>query len=235
MLYQMVTGRVPFSDYDEQAILSQHLEESVTPPSESRDGVPPALEAIILRLLAKNPGDRFASAREVGEALERIRKATERQTPVENLPAPPPALAATEDETMQVKQLLESSRLVTLLGEDSRKTSLALATGAKLMEEFSDGVWLIELAPIPDPAALPSRVASILGVPEAPDRTMVRSLMEYLAEKNTLFIFDQCDHLRGACAQLAETILQRCPEVRILATCREPLNLPEEACYRLPD
>ena len=142
--------------------------------------------------------------------------------------------AADEDETLHVKQLLESSRLVTLLAENDRKTSLALAAGAKLMEEFSDGVWFVELAPIKDPAAVPARVAFILGVPASPDRTLIRSLMEYLGEKNSLFILDQCDHLRGACAQLAETILGTCPEIRILTTGREPLNLLGETCYRVP-
>ena len=62
-LYEMVTGRVPFFDIDEPNIISQHLNEAVPPPSQSRGDVPPALEVIIMRLLEKNPKDRFASAR----------------------------------------------------------------------------------------------------------------------------------------------------------------------------
>jgi len=234
MLYQMVTGRVPFSDFDAQAILTQHAEESVVPPSESRAGVPPALEEIILRLLAKNPGDRFASAREVHEALDEIARASEHHKARQYLPAVPDRVAGDEDEVAQIRQLLESSRLVTLLGEGSGKTLLALATGAKLMEEFSDGIWLVELASVTDPALVPATIASLLQVEEKSDRTLIRSLIEYLSEKNLLFILDQCDHLLRACAQLAETILQTCPQVRILATSRKPLNISGEEGFRLP-
>lgn len=233
VLYQMVTGHVPFSDFDAQGILTQHLEESVKPPSESRSGIPPALEALILCLLAKNPNERCASAHGVGEALEQISKTLVHIAPAENFPVPSSTFAADEDETLHVKQLLESSRLVTLLGESSRKSSLALATGAKLMGEFSDGVWLIELGAITDPAALPSTAAAILGVQESPDRTLIRVLMEFLGEKNLLLIFDQCDRVRGACVQLAETILHTCPEICILATSQTPLGLGGEECYQV--
>jgi len=233
MLYQMVTGRVPFSDFDAQTILTQHSEERVIPPSESRDGVPPALEAIILRLLAKNPRDRFASAREVGEALDAIAGKAERNDASQQLPVNSIDVSD-QDQVAHVKQLLESNRLVTLLGEGSGKTLLALATGAKLIEEFSDGIWLIELGAVQDPAAVPMRVAAVLGVKESPDRTLIRSLMEYLGEKELLFILDRCDHLLGACAQFTETILQTCPQVRILATSRLPLNIATEECFQAP-
>jgi serine/threonine protein kinase len=234
VLYQMLTARVPFSDFDEQGIITQHLEEAVKPPSESRTGIPPALEALILKLLSKNPTERCSSARAVGEALAEISQTLERISPADNFPAPSPAFVADEDETLRIKELLESCRVVTLLGESNRKSSLALATGAKLMEEFSDGVWLIDLGNVQDPARVPYHVAAVLSVPESADRTLIRSLMEYLEEKNLLFILDQCDHVRGGCAQLAETILHTCPEVCILSTSREPLRLVGEECYSVP-
>ncbi len=78
MLYEMVTGRVPFSDFDTESIFTQHLEDTVIPPSHSRIDVPPALEAIILRLLAKDPHDRYASAKDVRAALAQIAVSPER-------------------------------------------------------------------------------------------------------------------------------------------------------------
>ncbi len=233
MLYEMVTGRVPFSDYDERAILSQHLDESVVPPSQSRPAVPPLLEAIILRLLAKNPQDRYASAREVREALIQVAAELE-HVGVRNNNLPPRSThrVGRDDEIAQVKRLLESSRLVTLLGTpDAGTTLLALAAGAQLTSEFADGVWLVELESCSDPASVPQAVASVLGAREEPTRSLVVSLTEALREKNLLILLDHCDTLVGACAQLAETILRVCPEVRILATSREPLKTSDEQVY----
>jgi len=233
MLYEMVTGHVPFSDYDEQSILSQHLNESVVPPSQSRRDVPPALESIILRLLAKDPQGRFASAREVCQALEQIAVTSEGKGAHTNLPAGLPDLVARADEIAQIERLLEASRLVILLGVPVvSRTLLALACGARLTDQFSDGVWLVELKGL-DAAAVPQTVAVVLSVPAEPSRALTVSLMEYLSEKNLLLILDHCDHLIGACAQLAETILQTCPEVRVLATSLAPLNISGETCYRV--
>jgi serine/threonine protein kinase len=146
MLYEMVTVRVPFSDYDEQSIISQHLSESVVPPSQSRRDMPPALESIILRLLAKNLQDRLASAQQVCQALEQIVVASERAAARNNLPLVSTSIGGRENEIAQAQQLVESSRLVTLLGgRGIGKTQLAVAIAARLTDEFSDGVWLVEL------------------------------------------------------------------------------------------
>ena len=224
-LYEMITGRVPFSDFDEQAILSQHLEASATPPSHSRADVPPALEAIVLRLLAKDPTDRFASAQQVRQALEEIHLTHESSRPRGNLPPLSKELTGHEDDIAQVKELLQSNRLVTLLGGSE---SLTLATGAQLMDQFSDGVWWVDLAPLDDPGRVLETVATVLGICRDPDRSLTVSLIEHLHEKNLLLIFTACDHLLGACAQLVETILRGCPDVYILAAGQQPLNVVGE-------
>jgi serine/threonine protein kinase len=126
-LYEMITGRVPFSDFDEQTVLSQHVDELVTPPSHSRGDVPPALEAIVLRLLAKDPQDRFASAQEVRDALEQVRVAQKNAMKRRNLPQPSTQSSGRENGIAQVIQLLESNPLVTILDDDE---TLALAVGA---------------------------------------------------------------------------------------------------------
>jgi non-specific serine/threonine protein kinase len=231
-LYEMITGRVPFSNFDEQTILSQHLQEPVIPPSHSRPDVPPVLEAIALRLLAKHPNDRFASAQEVCDALEQVRVtlAGRSDSPRGNLPQLSGEYSGQEDDITQVRRLLESNLLVTILDDDE---ALALAVATQLADQFRDGLWCVELKLTNDPSLVPEKLASILGVEAGQHRSLTVSLIEHLREKNLLLILNHCDHVLGACAQLAETILSTCPDLRILATSQQPLNLSREKCYRV--
>lgn len=227
-LYEMITGRVPFSDFDEQTILTQHLEEPVTPPSHSRPDVPPALDAIVLRLLAKNPKERFASAQEACGALEQIALNSQNGIARTNLPEVSSDFLEHEKDITQITALLESNPLVTLLGDDEE---LAHAVGRQLVPEFSDGVWLVDLGQLGDPALVAETVAESLGISKDPRRSLIVSLIEYLREKSVLLILNHCDHLLGACAQLVETILRVCPDVRILAVSHDPLDVVGESSY----
>jgi serine/threonine protein kinase len=229
-LYEMITGRVPFSDFDERTILSQHLGSPVAPPSQARDDVPPALEAIVLRLLAKQPADRFASARAVREALEQIPPGQGSTAARGNLPPLSTELAGGENEIAQASQLLEENPLVTLAGENK---TLVLAVGARLADQFTDGAWWINVEAVIQPAQVLETVASVLGVCQDPGRPLSVCLVQHLREKNLLLLFTGCDRFPGACAQLAETILGTCPDVRILATSEQPLNIPAEKFQRL--
>jgi serine/threonine protein kinase len=228
-MYEMITGRVPFSNFDEQNVLNQHLEEEVAPPSRSRGDVPPALEEIVLRLLEKNPRDRFASALEVRRALKQINLAGA-SAARGNLP--PANITGCDNKAEQVKHLFESSQLITLLDDDG---TLTLALGTHLKDQFTDGVWLIEVEPIDEPLMVLPTVASILGVRGDANRSQTVSLLEHLREKNQLLIFKRCDHLLFACAQLIETILRVCPEVYVLASCSQRLHVPGEKCYQTGD
>jgi hypothetical protein len=231
MLYLMITGRVPFSAFDEKSILAQHLEEAVAPPSQSRPDVPPALEAIVLRLLAKNPADRFASAQEVCEALGQVQLTQGTAAAHGNLPPLATDLSGCETEIARGIELLTQSQLVTVLDFDA---GFAPAIGAQLTGQFADGVWLVELEMLHDPALVLPTVAAILGVRENPQRALTVLLIESLREKNLLLILNHCDHLRGACAQLIQTVIGACPDARILASSRQPFNLPEEKHFRAP-
>ena len=226
-LYEMITGHVPFSDFDEQTVLSQHREESVIPPSHSREDVPPALEAIVLRLLAKNPQDRFATAQEVREALDQVVVRDERHG---NLPSVSTDAAGRAQDISRVRQLLESAPLVTILGEGE---TLALTVAAQVADQFRDGAWRADLELIVEPSLVLKHVASSLGVDPGQERPLTVLLIEHLHEKNLLLILDHCDHVRGACAQLVETILSTCSDVRILVTSHQPLNVSNEQCYRV--
>jgi non-specific serine/threonine protein kinase len=140
-----------------------------------------------------------------------------------------------EDQISEVTQLLASYRLVTLTGAGGcGKTRLALQVAAELLESCRDGVWLAELAPLADPGLVPQAVATVLGVQEAPGRSLTQTLIDSLKARQVLLLLDNCEHLVGACAQLAETLLRSCPKLRILATSREPLGIGGETTYRVP-
>lgn len=224
-LYEMLTGRVPFSNIDEQNILSQHLQEKVAPPSDSRSDVPPALEAIVLRLLEKDPKDRFASARDVFDALNEVRLT---DTSVTRTNLHPIAEIGRKREIEQVVRLLEASRMVTVLGDNG---NLVQAVGAQVLSEFMDGACSVQLANVDNPTLVLPTVASLLGVKENPNRPLALPLIEFLREKNLLLVLISCGYLAAACSQLCETILHTCSEVYILADSDHPLYIPGEVCF----
>src|SRR5713226_5481995 len=134
-----------------------------------------------------------------------------------------------------VKQLLSSTALLTLTGSGGcGKTRLALQVAADLLEEYADGVWLVELAPLADPALVPQTVASALGVRDAPGRPLTATLTDYLRSKSLLLVLDNCEHLLEAGAQLADALLRSCPRLRLLASSREGLGIGGEQTYRVP-
>jgi predicted ATPase/class 3 adenylate cyclase len=99
---------------------------------------------------------------------------------------------------------------------------------------FPDGAWLVELAPLADPALVPQAVASALDLREDAGRPLLNTLTDFLRGKDLLLIIDNCEHVVDACAQLAETVLRACPRVRILASSREALGIAGEVAWRVP-
>lgn len=152
-----------------------------------------------------------------------------------NLPEQLTSFVGRESQLARVKKRLEGTRLLTLTGSGGGgKTRLALQTAADLLEKFCDGVWLIELAALTDLEFVPQTVATVLGVREQPGRTVTESLVDYLKPRTILLILDNCEHLRGACAHLADTLLRTCPSLRILATSRAPLGVAGENIETVP-
>ena len=157
--------------------------------------------------------------------------------PVDNLPLELSSFVGRERELAEVERLLGGTRLVTLSGPGGAgKTRLAQAVAQDLVEEFRDGVWLVELAPISDPELVVSAVAQALGVPEASasDRSPTEALVGHLRARRTLLVLDNCEHLVEGCADLADTLLRNCPDLRILATSREPLRVAGETNFMVP-
>ena len=152
-----------------------------------------------------------------------------------NLPAQLTSFIGRKKEIAAVKQLIANNRLTTLIGPGGTgKTRLSLEVGADLLNTFPDGVWFVELAPITDPALVPQATATALGLREEPGRPLIETLGSYLRPKTALLILDNCEHLIDASARIAETLLQTCPQLRILTSSREGLSIPGEALYRVP-
>ena len=138
-------------------------------------------------------------------------------------------------ETAEVKRLLALGRLLTLTGSGGvGKSRLAFQVAADLLAEYPDDAFIIDLAPLSNPALVPQHVLSALGVPEEPGRNQIETLVSHLTGRRLLLLLDGCEHLLSACAAIAETILLSCPHVRILATSREPLGIGGEMTWRVP-
>jgi len=151
-----------------------------------------------------------------------------------NLPVQLTSFIGREQEMTEVKHLLATASVVTLLGSGGAgKTRLALQVAADVLEAYAEGVWLVELAPIADPALVPQTVASALGLRE-PARHATEALVDFLRPKSLLLVVDNCEHLLAASADLCAALLRRCPKLRVLATSREPLGIAGEASYRVP-
>jgi predicted ATPase/class 3 adenylate cyclase len=152
-----------------------------------------------------------------------------------NLPLQVTSFVGRERELEDVKQWLRKTRLLTLTGAGGTgKTRLSLQVAAELLERYEEGVWLVELAALADPVLVPQAVATALGVREETGKPLIGTVVEHLQPKQLLLILDNCEHLLAACAGLAEALLRSCPEVQVLATSREGLNIPGETTYRLP-
>jgi predicted ATPase len=136
-----------------------------------------------------------------------------------NLPAQLTTFIGRGEEIAEIKRALASHRLVTLTGPGGiGKTRLSVQVAAQLLETFPDGVWFIELAPLSDPDLIPQTIHSTLGLVEQPGRNIQQILIDYLRQKKTLLILDNCEHLVEACAQLTHTLLGHSPSLKILAS-----------------
>jgi predicted ATPase/class 3 adenylate cyclase len=149
-----------------------------------------------------------------------------------NLPQQMTSFVGRESELAEVTALLAGSRLVTLVGPGGiGKTRLSLQVAADAMDDFPDGVWLIELAPLTDPARVPQAVASVLGVKEEAGRPVLEAVLKHVAQSQLLLVLDNCEHLPNACAELASALLQASPRLKIIASSREHLHTAGERVH----
>jgi predicted ATPase len=136
------------------------------------------------------------------------------------------------DELTGIAALLAESRLVTIVGPGGvGKTRVARVAAAQAAASYPDGPWIVELSNLRDPALLPNTVASVLGLPEQDARSALDALLEYLRDRRLLLILDTCEHLLDACAALTQAVMRDAPDVTVLATSRQPLDMPGEHTF----
>lgn len=152
-----------------------------------------------------------------------------------NLPASLSRFIGRKQELPQLRGLFEGVRLLTLVGAGgSGKTRLALELARQLENRFPDGVCFVDFSALAEPALVSIAVARPLGIVEAPHKSVTDTLVGSLKAKRMLLLLDNCERLVHACASLVSSILQRCPDLKVVATSREALRLPGELVWTVP-
>jgi predicted ATPase len=142
------------------------------------------------------------------------------------------SLIGRESVVTEIEAAVKSHRLVTLTGVGGvGKTRLAVEVAGRLADEFPDGAWFFELAAVTDPAAIPDAIAAVLGITQQPGKTVTESVAAALEGRVRLLVIDNCEHVLAAAADLIEAILGHASTVRILATSREGLGVPDEQVW----
>ena len=166
---------------------------------------------------------------------EQAEGVTAQSAPRNNLPNQLTSFIGREREIRQLKDLLASTRLLTLTGIGGcGKTRLALQVAAEVLDGFPDGCWLVELASIGDSSLVAQAVANVVAAEEQGNRSRVEAVVERLATQCVLLVLDNAEHLVQPCAELADLLLRRCSRLQIFVTSREPLGVSGELTYRVP-
>jgi len=198
----------------------------------------------IRRVLAQAPGgDRWietligrgyrftgpvsASAPEVSGEREEASKS--------NLPEPLTSFVGRERDLVEIKRLLATRRLITIVGMGGiGKTRLALQAAGEVIGAYRGGVWFVDLGSTRDNSLVPTMVAQALGVADRADKSLIDALCQHLRDLQVLLIIDNCEHLLGGCAPLIDALLKATSQTTVLATSREPLRVTGEQLYPLP-
>ena len=152
-----------------------------------------------------------------------------------NLPTQLSSFIGRDKETVEIKSMLDSARLVTLTGSGGTgKTRLSIEVGTRELTSFPNGVWLLELAPLTDPEQIIPALTQVFGMQENPYVSLETMLRDYLRDKKLLLLLDNCEHLIEACAHLADDLLHHCTGLKILASSREALGIVGEMVYSTP-
>ena len=194
--------------------------------------LPPDLAATFEQAGQPTPRHRHAPPQGVGAAGRRRGADSAIR---HNVPIQLTSFVGREQALIELRERLRATRLLTLTGTGGcGKTRLALQVAANMVEEYPDGVWLVELAGLAEPELVEQSVASAVGVREVAGEPIQATVLASLRTRRLLLLLDNCEHLLDACSRLVDAILRACPHVQVLATSREPLGIAGEVAWRVP-
>ena len=254
-LFAALTGHAAFERRSGEQVIAQFLRiASESTPDLRERGVPDDVAAIVDMAMARDPHDR-PSVVELCAEIQRVQALhgflvdemalrSEPQTDrparqatraggtgrtLGNIPLELTSFVGRRSELSEVKKALSAARLVTLTGIGGvGKTRLALRIADEVRTDFRDGVWFVELGELRDESMLVDVVTATLGVRDQSARPSLEVLVEFLSSRQLLLVLDNCEQLVDAAANLAETLLRSCREIRILATSREAIGIVGE-------
>ncbi|WP_280436229.1 protein kinase domain-containing protein [Nocardia carnea] len=261
-LFSALTGHAAFERRTGEKIVTQFLRITTQPVPDLREhGIAGDVTALVETAMNRDPRAR-PSAAGFGENARRVQqrhgypigamalrdtpldakrdvKAPSPRTPAVphrtgNLPLELTSMVNRRTESAEVKNLLSTHRLVTLTGIGGvGKTRLALRVATQVARDYPDGVWMVDLADVSDASILVDVVAAAVGVRDESAAPLIDVLVDFLCPRNTLLVLDNCEQLVQAVAELNEQMLRICPELSLLVTSREPLNIAGEAVLRI--
>ena len=202
----------------------------------------PETSALYREILASQHGDRDGVPPAVGEPRAGTIPAEPpnggeggRARAAQAMPRQLTSFIGRDGEIAELQRLLARARLLTIAGPGGAgKTRLAYELAARREPDFADGIHILELAPIDDPALVVEQVATMLGMQLRSERDPLEALASQIGRRSMLLVLDNCEHLVGACATLVDGLLRACPAVRVLATSRERLRVDGEVAWRVP-
>lgn len=242
VLYEMATGRRPFTGKNASLVVDAILHTVPTAPDALIAGLPQGLAAVIMRAIEKDARARYQTAADLRADLLRVRRGPSTTDPtialsipvMRSLPLALTTFVGRRADLDRVAEALGRSQLVTLTGPGGTgKTRLALRAAEAAQEHFSDGVVFVELEALRDPNLLPSAIAQAVGLREVPDMALSDSLTRFLSGRHILLVLDNFEQLVSAAPWVAELLLGA-PKLALLVTSRARLQLTAEAEVPVP-
>jgi non-specific serine/threonine protein kinase len=197
--------------------------------------LPQEIKAFAARNAVAVSSERFDY--DMSRVLEAVRHPAARsgETAAHNLPLSSSSFIGRREELAEVARLVGEHRIVTLTGAGgSGKSRLALQFAGGVLDRYPSGVWFVDFTAIEDPNLAPAQLAAATGVSDVPGQDVTAGLVKRLGRRETLLVFDNCEHVLEGAASLATALLERASKTRVLATSREPLRITGEHIYLIP-